>query len=124
MLASLGLFVFELASLPFEEMQRRRDWRHEPARLVGARDASQFTGPGDDLVTINGVIAPGEIGSATAIDTLVEMGDDGENYSFVDGTGVVWGEFAIVALDTRRKYIMVDGAPRMIDFAIDLRRVR
>lgn len=124
MLASLGLFVFELASLPFEDQQRRRDWRHESARRVGARDAAQFTGPGDDLVTLNGVIAPGVVGSFAALDTLVEMGDAGENHPFVDGTGVVWGEFAIVAIDTRRKHIMVDGVPRMIDFTLELRRVR
>lgn len=124
MLASLGLFVFELPSLPYGELQRRRDWRHEDAKRVGARSALQFTGPGDDLVTLNGVIAPGVVGSFASLDTLTEMADAGETYSFVDGTGRVWGEFVIAALDLRQKHLMVDGVPRVIDFAIDLKRAR
>lgn len=122
MLASLGLFVFDLASLPFSEQQRRRDWRHEPARLVGARDSAQFTGPGEDLITLNGTLVA-EIGSWASLDTLVEMADAGEVYQFVDGGGKVWGDYVIAALDTRSRHLMVDGVPRATDFAIDLRRV-
>lgn len=124
MLAALGLFVFELASLPFGEVQRRRDWRHEPAKRIGARDTGQFVGPGDDLVTLSGILVPGVAGSYASLDMLVEMADAGENYSFVDGTGRVWGEYAILALDTRSKYLMIDGVARMVDFALDLRRIR
>jgi phage protein U len=123
MLASLGLFVFELASMPFGEQQRRRDWRHEAAKRVGARDSAQFVGPGDDLITLSGILAPEAIGSYGSIDTLVEMADEGEIYTFVDGTGRVLGEYAILALDTRSKHLMVDGVPRMVDFGLDLRRV-
>lgn len=123
MLAALGLFVFELPSLPFAEATHRREWRHERAGRVGVRDASQYVGPGDELVTLNGVLAPGVVGSYGAIDTIVEMGDSGDVFEFVDGTGRVWGSFVIVGLDTRRRHLMIDGAPRMIDFAIDLRRV-
>lgn len=124
MLAALGLFVFELATIPFGEVQRRRDWRHEPVKLVGARDQSQFVGPGDDLITLSGILVPGVAGSFAAIDTLVDMAGAGENYTFVDGAGRVWGEYAILALDTRSKYLMIDGVARMIDFALDLRRIR
>jgi phage protein U len=124
MLASLGLFVFELPTLAFDELQRRRDWRHEEAKRVGARSALQFTGPGEDTISLTGMLVPGLTGTFASLDTLVEMADAGENHSFVDGNGAVWGEFAIVALDLRRKHIMDDGVPRLTDFAIDLKRAR
>lgn len=123
MLAALGLFVFETGSLPFSELQRRRDWRHERAARVGARDASQFVGPGDDLVTLEGVLVPGVAGSFAAIDSLVDMAETGDTYQLVDGTGRVWGGYVILALDERRKHLMIDGVPRLADFALDLRRV-
>lgn len=123
MLAALGLFVFELPTLPFSEAQRRRGWRHESADRFGARAASQFVGTGDDTVTFSGALVPGVAGSFAAIDTLIDMGDRGDTYQLVGGDGAVWGGFVIVGLDTRSKHIMVDGTPRLVDFTLDLRRV-
>lgn len=121
-LAALGLFVFDLATLPFGEMSRRRDWRHARSERVGARDALQFTGPGQERVTLQGAIVPGVAGSFASIETLREMADTGDVYQLADGSGRVWGGFVIVTLDDRRRSITVDGAPRWIDFSVELDR--
>ncbi len=122
-LASLGLFIFDLASLPFNEVGRRRDWRHARSERVGVRDAFQFTGPGQDRVSLQGAIVPGVAGSFASIETLVQMAETGDVHQFADGTGRIWGGFVIQSLDTRGRYITVDGVPRMIDFAIEIERV-
>ncbi|MCB2048557.1 MAG: phage tail protein [Novosphingobium sp.] len=124
MYAALGLFVFELATVPFSEEEHRRSWRHEPVSLVGERDSAQFVGPRDDVKTLSGILAPELAGSYAEIDTLNDMADAGEPYTFVDGTGRVWGEYVIVALDLRKQHLLIDGVPRMVDFAIDLKRIR
>ncbi|MBX9860690.1 MAG: phage tail protein [Sphingomonas sp.] len=121
-LAALGLFIFEFASWPFDELSRRSDWGHASAARTGARDALQFTGPGDESVSIGGKLAPEVAGSFGAIDILRAMADEGDEYQFVLGTGDVWGGYVIVGLDERRKYMLVDGTPRLIDFTVDLKR--
>lgn len=123
MLAALGLFVFELATFPFADLSRRSGWAHAKSDRFGALPASQFTGPGNDEVTITGAIVPGVGGSYTAIDTLRRMADAGDRYPLVDGAGKVWGQFIIVSMDESRKHMLVDGTPRMIDFSLQLERV-
>jgi phage protein U len=123
MLAALGLFVFELASLPYDELQRRTEWRHPRAPRVGARDASQFVGPGDERLSLAGVLLPEVAGSFAALRTLREMADEGEAWPFVTGTGEIFGQFVLISLDERRRYMMVDGVARMVDFSIELDRV-
>ena len=121
-LASLGLFVFDLASLPFDDLARKRDWRHARSERVGARDAFQFVGPGQDKVTLGGCIIPGVAGSATSIQTLAEMADAGGVHQFADGTGRVYGGFVIQSIDMRGSVIMDGGVPRKVDFTIEIER--
>lgn len=123
MLASLGLFVFDLASFPFADVSHRIDWRQAKTERIGARAASQYLGPGDETVGLAGAIVPEVAGSYGAIATLRQMADQGEAWPLVDGAGVVWGNFRIVGMDARRRYLLVDGTPRMIDFTLDLDRV-
>ena len=123
MLAALGLFVFEAASFPFAELDRRTEWRHARGTRIGALDASQYIGPGTDQVSIAGALVPEAGADYASIDTLRDMAAEGDSYQLVDGTGRVWGSFVITGLEERRRHLMLDGVPRMIDFSIQLDRV-
>ncbi len=122
MLAALGMFVFETASAPFEELSRRRAWRHERTKRFGARDAGQYVGPGEDQVTISGAIVPGITGGYSAIEQLAAMAETGEAWPLSDGTGTVFGHFTIDALDEGHKYLSENGKARRIDFTLTLTR--
>lgn len=122
-LMSLGMFPFHLPTLAHDELQRRADWRHARNPRIGARDAVQFVGPGDETISISGT-AYAELSQGRAsLDDLREMADSGETWPLVDGAGRVFGSFTIQAIDERHKYLFDDGTPRRIDFAIDLLRV-
>ena len=123
MLMALGLFAFELATLPFSEMQRHEDWRHPGSERIGARDAVQFTGPGEDRVTLTGMCVPEVGGNYDSIDQLRAMADTGEAWPLVEGTGRILGNFVVTGLDTRRQHFIDNGVARTTDFAIDLKRV-
>lgn len=123
MLAALGLFVFELKTFPFADLARRTGWNHARSDRFGAIASSQFTGPGQDALSIGGAIVPEAAGSFGAIRTLRLMADEGDAYPFVDGSGAVWGQFVIVGMDEGRKHLLVDGTPRLIDFSLELERV-
>jgi len=65
----------------------------------GARAASQYAGPGGDLVTIVALIAPEIVGSYVSIDRLIDMAYTVDNWPLVDGMGYLLGHYYIEAMD-------------------------
>lgn len=122
-LLTLGMFVFGMDSLAYAELQRKMDWRHGKSDRHNARPASQYLGPGDDSISIEGTLVPEVQGSYGSIKRLIEMAETGDNWPLVDGNGEVWGNFEIKAIDQRHRVVMAGGIPRVIDFGIDLTRV-
>lgn len=122
-LLTLGMFLFGMDTIPYQELRRRMTWRHERMERFGARAANQFAGPGEDTVTISGLIIPEMGATYSSIDLLVEMADTGDNWPLLDGLGTVLGYFQIEAIDTTHRDVMAGGIPRSIDFSMELSRV-
>ncbi|PRH10721.1 phage tail protein [Burkholderia multivorans] len=124
MMMSLDSFVFSLQSAPYKELQRQRNWKHRTSSRVGARDASQYTGIGDDTITLNGMVAPDNgIGTAASLDDLAKMADEGDAYVLVDGAGRVYGAYVIESLNETASYHTPEGIARKIEFNLTLKRV-
>ena len=119
----LGLFVFALDSLSYQELQRRSSWRHASQALVGARSASQYIGPGDDIITLNGVLVPEFAGEEISLSLLRLMADQGAAWVLVEGTGTIYGAFVITELQETRSLFYATGEPRRIEFTLTLKRV-
>lgn len=122
-LMTLGLFVFDLPTLAYHQLQRRTTWRHATSERVGARAAGQFVGPGDDDITLTGMLAPIAFGDPGSLDDLRAMGDAGEAWPLVDGAGRVYGAFVITGLDETQRSIMDNGVARISDFTLSLKRM-
>jgi len=122
-LLAIGMFVFGLPRIGFDELSRSAAWRYGDSDRFGARAASQFLGPGAETITISGVLVPEIAGSYSDIDRLREMAATGEAWPLVRGTGEVLGDFRIDKVDDRWRHIVEGGLPRMVDFAVDLTRV-
>lgn len=123
MLAAIGMFVFETDSLLFDELARKRSWRHARTERFGAIAASQFVGPGDDDVTLSGRLMPGLAGRWSSLQQIAEMADTGEAFPLADGTGTILGQFMIEGLDETHRSLIDNGRARLIDFTLTLRRV-
>lgn len=123
MLAALGMFVFETNSLLPDRIGRDRDWRHERTPRFGARAASQFTGPGEDRITLVGMLVPEIAGSFSAIEKIAEMADEGEAWQLADGSGKIYGTYTIERLSEDKSNLIDDGRPRQTGFTIELSRV-
>lgn len=122
-LMNLGMFVFDLPTLTYNQLQRRSTWRHATSDRVGARPAGQFVGPGDDNITLTGMLAPIAIGDPGSLDELRRMADTGEAWPMLDGAGRNYGAFVITALDETQKSILDNGVPRISDFTLSLQRM-
>ncbi|WBQ17842.1 phage tail protein [Sphingobium yanoikuyae] len=123
MLMALGMFIFDLPTLAHDELQRRASWRHARSARVGARDATQYVGPGEETVNLSGAVYAEIADGRVSIDDLRDMAASGEAWPLLDGTGTVFGDYVIEAIDERHAYLMTDGRAQRIDFAIDLLRV-
>jgi len=122
-LMSLGMFVFGMDTMAYDQFTRRQGWRHEQSERHMARPASQYVGPGEDRVMLAGTLIPEIAGSYGAFDTLAEMADTGGNWPLMDGVGRVLGHYRIDQIEQTYQAIMAGGLPRAIGFSIDLTRV-
>lgn len=123
MMMSLGLFVFSLPTLAYQDLQTRLSWRHPSSSRVGARPASQFVGLGDESMTLSGCLVPELGGDPNALATLQEMGDLGEAQPLVSGLGEILGDFVIDSMDITKKAFFEDGVARSTDFTLSMHRV-
>ena len=122
MMMALGMFVFSLPTLAYHELQRQTEWKHPSASRVGTRDAFQYTGPGDDTITLSGWIAPELTGTLFSLDALRLMADSGKAWILIQGTGKIYGTFVITSMTEGKTMLGKNGAPQRVDFSVSLKR--
>jgi len=120
---ALGLFVFSLPTLAYQQLQRQRAWQHASHSRVGTRAAYQYTGPGEESITLSGLIAPDISGTAASLSELQALADAGQPLPLVDGTGKVHGAYVIQHLNETHSLFFPDGRARKIEFELSLLRV-
>ncbi|OGQ55747.1 MAG: oxidoreductase [Deltaproteobacteria bacterium RIFCSPLOWO2_02_FULL_53_8] len=123
MMMALGMFVFSLPTLAYQELQRKTAWRHPSSARFGSNPARQFAGRGDDLITLPGIILPELAGSVLSLDVIRMMADTGKAWPLVEGTGRILGIWVIEDLSETRTLFFPDGAARRIEFTISLARI-
>lgn len=123
MMMSLGMFVFGMHTLAYQELQRSTAWRHASNARVGTNPARQFVGRGDDTITLPGVLVSGLTGKQASLDDLRDMADTGKAWPLIEGTGRIYGLWVIENISEGRAYFFKDGAARRIEFVISLQRI-
>lgn len=123
MMMALGMFIFSLPTLAYQELQRQTDWRHPSSSRVGTNPARQFAGRGDDAITLPGVVLPELAGTPISLDALRYMADTGKAWPLVEGTGRILGIWVIESITETRTLFFQDGAARRIEFSIKLARI-
>lgn len=122
MMMALGMFVFSLPTVAYQELQRKTQWKYASNARLGRRDARQFTGPGDDTITLSGWVAPELTGSLYCFDALRLMADTGKSWILIQGSGRIYGAFIITELSETRTVLDGYGSPAKVEFSITLER--
>ena len=124
MILSLGQFVFSVDTLTFNELQRSRSWSFANNDIAQGRPQYQFTGVGEETISIPFLIYQEHgFGNRQSVDDLAEMADTGAGYVLIDGTGYIYGIFAIDSIDDNRSFLTINGVPRKVDGTLKLTRV-
>lgn len=123
MMMALGMFIFSLETLAYQELQRKTAWRHGKTARIGTNPARQFLGRDDDTITLPGVLLPALAGAQISLDTLRYMADTGKAWPLVEGTGKIYGTWVIENLSETRTLFFRDGQARRIEFTLSLVRI-
>lgn len=123
MMMALGMFVFGMHTVAYQELQRQTAWRHASTSRIGTNPARQFLGKGDDTITLPGVLVSGLTGTQISLDALRYMADSGNAWPLIEGTGRIYGLWVIESMQETRTYFFKDGAARRIEFSLTLQRI-
>jgi phage protein U len=123
MMMSLGMFIFSLETLAYQELQRQTEWRHGSTSRIGTNPARQFLGRGEDSISMPGILLPALAGTTLSLDTLRAMADTGKAWPLIEGTGRILGIWVIENISETKTLFFQDGAARRIEFTIALKRI-
>ncbi|ANI29985.1 MULTISPECIES: phage tail protein [Yersinia] len=122
MMMALGMFVFMLQTVPYQDFQHQMAWRHPTNARIGLRPISQFLGPDEESITLSGVLYPELTGGKASLMALQLMAETGKAWSLIEGNGAIHGMFVIENLSRTKSIFFSDGSARKIEFTLTLKR--
>lgn len=121
-LFQLGSFQFDLPNGVPQTLERSADYRWEGQDRILRDPAYQFVGPGNQEITLDGMLYPGLSGSASTMETLRTLAAAGEPQMLTNGLGKVFGKWAITSLREGLAVFAPGGGARQISFSVRLVR--
>lgn len=119
---ALGPFRFSLDRLVFQELSRRSGYTWAEVPVVGGAPALQFTGRETETMSLPGVFFPHWKGGLSQLPTMRLVAEQGQPLPLVTGYGFFLGLWGISNIDETQSVFFVDGAPRQVDFVIELKQ--
>lgn len=111
-------FRFAIDTAAYQSLQRRTEWRWPAQDRLWNDPARQFTGKGQDEITLEGVILPAWRGGIEQVKAMRALADDALKSAagarpllLVTGYGDVVGEWVITALEEEQPVVGPRGAP-------------
>lgn len=117
----LGSFRFGVNRSAYQSMQRQAGWRWATLPRIGRTPASQYLGPDSQTITLKGVIYPHFKGGLRQVELMRAQAGLGVPMMLVDGLGFILDRWCIVSVEEGKSVFLRDGAPRQIDFSMQLR---
>lgn len=123
MMMILGMFVFMRETIAYQSFDRSVSWKYPSNSRIGKRNATQYVGLGDENISMSGVLLPEITGGKLSLLALEMMADSGRAWPLIEGTGTIYGFYIIESMKQTNTIFFQDGAPRRIEFSIELKRI-
>lgn len=121
-LLMLGGFKFSLNTAVFQEMRRSTTSRWQAQERIGQYDALQFTGPGDDRISLPGVVYPDFRGGDRQVDDLRALAAQGRPLRLIGPTGEILGAWVIENVEETQSHHKPSGNARKQEFTVSIRK--
>jgi hypothetical protein len=118
----LGSYQFSIGTAAYKELRRSTEYRWAKQDRFGKLPTRQFTGPGDDTITLSGVIFSEYRGGVGQLDDMRSEAEVGEPLLLIDGDGNLLGRWVIEGVDETQSVFAAAGRPRKQEFTIKLAR--
>lgn len=112
MMMVLGLFVFQLRTVPYQQLQYQRSWRHVTNSRVNRRPTTQFLALDNDQLTLSGVLMPEVTGGRLLLLALELMAEQGKAWPLIEGGGTIYGMYVIESLSQTKTEFFASGEAR------------
>lgn len=122
MMMVYGMFVFELRTLPHQQLQQNKSWRYVKNERINRSASWQYIGAGEDQITLSGVLYPEITGGEVSLTVLTTQAYTGRPWPLIDGTGQIYGMYVITGLQTTRSELDRYGKAKKIEFSISFQR--
>ena len=119
---ALGEYRFGVAAAAYQELTRAAEYRWASQERLGRRPARQYLGPGQETISLRGVIHPHYRGGAGQLDRMCAEAAKGEPLLLTGGDGAALGDWCILRVEEIRRVFDPDGAPRRVEFRLELAR--
>lgn len=116
----LGPFQFGLSTAAYQELKRSTEYKWAKQERFGQYAARQFTGPGDDSITLTGVIYPEFRGGTFQLDDMRETAAEGIPQMMVSGRGDIMGLWVIERVEESQTIFADQGVARRQEFSLQL----
>ena len=121
MLVRLGNFTFAVSSLAYQNLTKNFNWRWDTINVINDRQAVQYSGEGDETMSLQGVAYPVH-NTLTPQTSLLAEANRKEPLIMVSATGDVLGKYVIESVNFTETNFHVSGLPHHVDFTISIRR--
>jgi uncharacterized protein len=125
-LLALGPHVFEIAPLNFQAINRLTEAKWPAVARFGNAPGRQFTGYGEDPITISGLLYPDELGGRAELEAVritqraaqpvIMMGWSAQ----LSTAALIYGRVVILTVDDTQTSINREGHGRKIEFSIEV----
>lgn len=88
----LGSYQFSIDTAAYQQLQRSTAYKWQGQDRVGQREALQYTGPGQDSVTLTGVVFPQYKGGTGQLNAMRALAATGQPQILVSGTAPCWAD--------------------------------
>lgn len=117
----LGSFQFCIATAAYNDLTRRTQFRWPSQERFGKLAALQFTGPGEDSMTLAGIIYPEYVGSQFMLARMRALAGRGRPLPLISGAGATMGRWVIESVEEKQATFAMEGMPRRQDFTLQLK---
>lgn len=124
MLYMLGTLTIDTRPFSVDEMQRTASADIASKALMGALPGKEFTGEGDDEITLSGQLLPTKIGGLSELEIAHEMRRNGVRFPVMRGDGERLGWFAFTRISENHTDLTRDGVGFVVKHSLVMTRVQ
>ena len=116
----LGGAVFSVNTTTYDRITRAARFQWQSIQVIGRRPVYQYLGHGENSITMNGRVYPGQYGSRAQLLILEKSAGLGIPMPLFTGGGLTLGAWCITAYSEIEGEPLQSGSSRRIDFTVEL----